>query len=157
MSDSLVVLPGTGELVDIATVDGARRGLQMVTELREQLAEFSAACRRTIIDESDRRGQLSWEADGHMVRVGGAGVVEEYDIAILHELIDAGLPETRWAELVTYEPKVDGRVINQLRQESRVRGGDRPGRRRAEGEVSGGEVLVMMFVGVFVVSLGVAG
>ena len=115
-SDSLVVLPGTGELVDIGTVDGARRGLQMVTELREQLSEFSAACRRTIIDESDRRGQLSWEADGVMVRVGGAGVVEEYDIAILHELIDAGLPETRWAELVTYEPKVDGRVINQLRR-----------------------------------------
>jgi hypothetical protein len=43
-------------------------------------------------------------------------VVEEYDIAILRELVDAGLPEERWAELVTYEPKVDGRVINQLRR-----------------------------------------
>jgi hypothetical protein len=116
MSDDLVVLPGTGEMVDIGTVDGARRGLEMVTELREQLSEFSAACRRTIITESDRRGQLSWESDGVMVRVGGAGLVEEYDIAILHELILAGLPEERWAELVTYEPKVDGRIIQQLKR-----------------------------------------
>jgi hypothetical protein len=116
MSDDLVILPGTGELVDIATVDGARRGMRMVSEMRQQLSEFNDACRRTLLEESDRRGQLSWEADGHMVRVGGAGVVEEYDIAILHELIDAGLPESRWAELVTYEPKVDGRIIQQLKR-----------------------------------------
>jgi hypothetical protein len=50
------------------------------------------------------------------VRVGGATVEEEYDIAILHELIDAGLPEERWAELVTYEPRVDGRIIQQLKR-----------------------------------------
>ena len=115
-SDSLVVLPGTGELVDIATVDGARRGMRMVSEMRQQLTEFNDACRRTLLEESDRRGQLSWEADGVMVRVGGAGVVEEYDIAILHELVLAGLPEERWAELVTYEPKVDGRIIQQLKR-----------------------------------------
>jgi hypothetical protein len=116
MSDSLVVLPGTGELVDIATVDGARRGMRMVSEMRQQLTEFNDACRRTLLEESDRRGQLSWEADGVQVRVGGAGVVEEYDIAILRELVDAGLPESRWAELVTYEPKVDGRIIQQLKR-----------------------------------------
>jgi hypothetical protein len=117
MSDSLVVLPGTGELVDIATVDGARRGLVMVQEMRHQLTEFAYQCRETILEESDRRGQLSWTTpDGVKVRVGGATVEEEYDIAILHELIDAGLPEERWAELVTYEPRVDGRIIQQLKR-----------------------------------------
>jgi hypothetical protein len=116
-SENLVVVPISGEQLDIASVAGARRGLVLVTDLRRQLTELSNLCRETLISEADRRGQLSWvDEDGTKIRIGGAGLEEEYDAAVLAELRDAGLPDERWNQLVSWKPKVDGRVINQLRR-----------------------------------------
>ena len=119
-SESLVVVPVTGEQLDISSVAGARRGMEVVAEFRLQLNELYAACRATLIEEADQRGQLSWtDEDGTKIRVAGAGVEEKYDVRRLGELREAGLPDERWNALVSWEPKVDGRVVNQLRRTPR--------------------------------------
>ena len=118
MSDeSLQVIPWTGEQLDISTVKGAKRGIEAVQEMRSQLSEFNNACRETLFAEAARRGELSWtDEDGEFVRVGGEGVVEEYDMKVLAELRSAGLPDDRWSALVSWKPDVNGRVIGQLRR-----------------------------------------
>ena len=117
MTESMQVIPWTGEQLDISTVEGAKRGMQAVSEMRGQLTEFNNACRQTLIDEAERRGQLSWEEeDGTKVRVSGAGVVSSYDMRALGMLRDAGLPDERWNALVSWKPIVDERVVIQLRR-----------------------------------------
>lgn len=108
------VLPWSGQLVDLSTPEGALEGYQAASDFRKQLNDFAAMCREAIIAESDRLGQLTFEIGDQKVRVDSDGEEYEYDVAVLATLKDAGLPEFRFNELVSWEPKVNQRVANQL-------------------------------------------
>jgi len=114
-----IVLPGTGELVDIVTPDGAGYTLAYLDrwytgdgELRDFLVD-------RLHEEAERRGTKTLHLERVTVVVwGGPDAKVETDGYELRErLRAAGLPEERIEAavpmVITYKP--DGRVLRQLR------------------------------------------
>lgn len=108
------VLPWSGEMVDLSTPEGALKGYQEASKFRAQLNDFQAICREALIAEADKLGLLTLEIDGQKLRVDSDGVEYEYDVAKLAALKEAGLPDFRFNEMVSWEPKVNQRVVNQV-------------------------------------------
>lgn len=116
LAPTTTMVPWTGVVLDLSKPSDAAVGLRESIDFYFKLREFQEACRDTLRAEADRRGERTFEMDGLHIEVANPSDEQTYDIAKLALLLDAGLPKERWAQLVTYEPKVDGRVINQLRR-----------------------------------------
>lgn len=110
------VIPWTGQILDLAQPKDAAFGFRESIDFYWKLKAFQEACRETLRAEADRRGERAFDMDGLHVEVANPSDEITYDIDKLHLLVEAGLPVERWSKLVTYEPKVDGRVIQQLRR-----------------------------------------
>ncbi len=111
------VVPWTGEVVDTSKPGVAAPALRMAQNFYYDLRAFQDRCRETLRGESDRLGQRTFETGGYKVEVDSQETSVEitYDVQKLWDsLLEAGLPVERLAELVHYEPKVDGRIIRQL-------------------------------------------
>ena len=83
------------------------------------LRAFQDRCREVLRGESDRLGQRTFEVGEYKVEVETqeASMDTVYDVQQLWDgLEQAGLPLERLAELITYEPKVDGRIIRQIKK-----------------------------------------
>ncbi len=115
VEQTLIKLPLGGEELDIGTAPGAVRALQALAEFRREIGNVERQSRETLRAEADARGQRTFEVDGRTVTVENPSYDRDYDVARLHDgLTDAGLSVERLAELITYEPRVDGRIIRQL-------------------------------------------
>ncbi len=111
------VVPWTGEVVDTSKPGVAAPALRMAQNFYYEFSAFQDRCRETLRSESDRLGQRTFETGGYKVEVDSQQTSVEitYDVQKLWDsLLEAGLPVERLAELVHYEPKVDGRIIRQL-------------------------------------------
>ena len=114
---AIEVIPYSGEAVDISQPQEASRALVESIRFWYELRAFQNRCKETLVAESDRLGQRTWETGGYKVEVASVEASTEitYDVQKLWDsLLEAGLPVERLAELVHYEPKVDGRIIRQL-------------------------------------------
>ncbi len=123
MTDAqLIRLPITGEELDVSTAPGAVRALEALAEFRRDVGNVERQARDTLrfgtlmlVAEADARGQRTFTVDGRTITVDNPSFERTYDIARLEDgLSAAGLDIVRLGELITYEPRVDGRVIRQL-------------------------------------------
>lgn len=113
----LAVVPGTGEVFDLTTIEGAAAGLAAAASLYYQLRSFQEQARNRLREESDRRGQRTIHEGRWKVEVESIESSEKpvYDIDKLWDgLQAAGVPLERLKEAIHYEPKVDGTVVRQL-------------------------------------------
>jgi hypothetical protein len=104
----------TGELVE-ATPGNAAELLFAARELRAKMMGLVKDCEAVLIDESRRQGTKTLHLPAGTAEITGGSALE-WDLGTLIDLLELGLPEERYAELVvaTTTYKVDARVAKQL-------------------------------------------
>lgn len=110
-----LVDPQTGELVNAADLQQAGVYLDVLRRRKRELDDMIQVVESVALAEMAARGQGT-------VRVGRVqlsrkgGRKYEYDFEELHKLLDEGLPEDRYAELVkpTVTYKVDRNALKQI-------------------------------------------
>lgn len=113
-----LLIPWTGEVI-AETPTGAVLGLTQAATLYQRLRGFQEACRQVLRDESDHRGQRTFEVDGAKVEVESiaAAMDVSYDAHQLDaDLEAAGCPRERINEAILWEPRVNRTVLRQLAQ-----------------------------------------
>jgi hypothetical protein len=111
----LVKIPGTDIELDLSKPEDAAVALVLTRTWYTELSSVQRAARDTLRAEADRRGQRTFEMGGHKIVVDNPTWDRTYDVAKLHEaLTEAGLNPARLSELITWEPKVDGKIIREL-------------------------------------------
>jgi hypothetical protein len=112
----LVVIPGTGEVIEIADPAVVAYGLERIRELERELGDVKAEFVRAIRAESERQGKRTLYLGERVATVTGGYPVYDH-LRLEDALRDAGLPEQRIreavVETVTYKP--NGNVLRQLR------------------------------------------
>jgi hypothetical protein len=115
-----VVHVTTGELIptEPARLAGYRADLN---ELRRRLFQAIKEVDALLLEEAERQGTKTLRY-GNLEAVVTGGPELAWDIPILDELLAAGLPEARFAELVTIEQtyKVNAQVAKQLAAANQV-------------------------------------
>ncbi len=107
--------PSTGELVPASDVPGVAAALANLREYAGRVREAIRAAEDVMIAESERQGTKTMRFGRTAVEVYGGSELQ-WDVEVLGELEEAGLPEERMNELVktTFEHKVDSRIAKQL-------------------------------------------
>lgn len=110
-----LVYPITGEVVASDDPAGCVRLLGEIRTLEQQLKNLKAELTRALEEEFSRQGRKTIEVNGTKAELrGGSGVV--WDVEVLNELRDLGLPEERMDELITAEItyRVNANVAKQI-------------------------------------------
>ena len=94
-----LVLPTTGEVIDLADVPAVVGGLAELRQAGRDIHEVRRVLEGVLVDESRRLGTKTLHADGRKAVVTG-GPETVYDVTILAELLENGLPQERYAEVV---------------------------------------------------------
>jgi hypothetical protein len=111
-----IVIPWTGEIVDLAKPAQVARALGTVRALKRDLDQARAALEDVLRAESERQGTRTLHLDGLTAVVSGGEKVEYDEQQLVDELRAAGLPEERLADLVveTVTYRVDQRVARSV-------------------------------------------
>ncbi len=110
-----LVIPFSGEVVSRDDPAACARVWMEIKVLEDQLKDLRKLLGEAIIDESSRVGTKTLHFEGLK-----ATVVEpteiQWDLEILAELLEAGLPSDRYEQLVKTDVsyKVDGSIVRQL-------------------------------------------
>ena len=105
-----LVLPHTGELIDLADTQSVAVALDSIRAHEQQLREIKGYLTDALVQEASRQGTKTLHLDWLDVEIGGGEEVS-WDIEQLHKLQDAGLPADRFDALVRM--KVEYRVSAQ--------------------------------------------
>jgi hypothetical protein len=104
----------TGELVP-ATAENAAHLLYAAREMRAKMLSLVKDCEAVLIAQSRVEGSKTLHINDVTAEITG-GTALEWDLGVLTDLLEAGLPQDRYDQLVvasvTY--KVDARVAKQL-------------------------------------------
>lgn len=115
------VVPVTGEVLNLNVPADVARALAFVRSARAQLNDARKVLEDVLLEESKRMGTKTLRFGDTTATVAG-GPETNYHIDVLLELTEAGLPEERWAELVTtkVDYKVNASVAKQLAASNEV-------------------------------------
>lgn len=110
-----VVIPGTGEVVSLDDPDQAAVAYDRLAQLSRQIRDAQSVTRAALIFHGRQHGGLTYRLDAAEVKITQSDTIV-WDLAILRELRDEGLPDDRWHELVTetVEAKVSATVAKQI-------------------------------------------
>jgi hypothetical protein len=115
--EPLLVMPLTGEVLDLRKPSNVARGLEQVRETKRQLDELRLLFEALLRIEAARLGSKTLHVGDGLTATVTGGEKTEWDIPVLNnELRAAGLPQERLEELITItvDYKVDARVAKQL-------------------------------------------
>lgn len=116
MTGQELIIPTTGELVDLDDPAFCARALYELKELKARIRELEGYLKDSVLQESTRVGGKTLHFEGGFTAKISTPNEIRWDYTVLLELIDAGLPEERFNELVLIEQtyKVDGSIVRQL-------------------------------------------
>lgn len=112
---STLVVPFTGEIVSRQDPEHCARVLYEIRDLEQRVRDLKDALKQALLEESQRAGTKTLHYPG-LDAVISTPVVTHWDTEILLELLEAGLPEERYNDLVTTEVsyKVNGLVAKSV-------------------------------------------
>jgi hypothetical protein len=116
-AESTIVVPLTGELIDLYDLNRVAGGIEQVRDLKRQLDELRGLLERVLRLRSRELGTKTLHLDGVDVTISGGSRLE-YDLELLAQRLRAGgLPESRLERLIvaTVTYKIDHRVARELR------------------------------------------
>jgi hypothetical protein len=110
-----LVVPITGEVLSPDDPESCLRVLAEVREFETKFRQLKAALTEALSTEFARRGTKTIEMNGIKAVLGPDSEIV-WDVSVLQELADIGLPEDRMNELVTAEItyKVNANVAKQI-------------------------------------------
>lgn len=110
-----LVVPGTGEVVDLSDADAAAVAWTRLTDLARQVREAQFVVRSALLEHAATFGANTFRVEHAEVKVSRSDELS-WDLGILRELRDEGLPDERWDELVqsTVDIKVNAVVARQI-------------------------------------------
>lgn len=113
----------TGELVPAADIPRVADILRHLREYKDSILAAIKLCEAAIVEESRRTGTKTLHLDGAEVTITG-GPRLSWDVSVLEELRDVGLPDERFADLVVIEQtyKVNAAVAKQIEAANPVYG-----------------------------------
>lgn len=116
-----LVVPESGEIVFLEDPLACARVLYEIADLEQRIKDLKGALRETLFKESEIQGTKTLHLGG-LDAVISTPSVTAWDYKILRELLKAGLPKERFAELVQKEVsyKVNGSVARQIKGASEV-------------------------------------
>jgi alkylhydroperoxidase/carboxymuconolactone decarboxylase family protein YurZ len=116
-----LVVPESGEIVFLDDPLACARVLYEIADLEQRIKDLKGALRETIFKESEIQGTKTLHL-GALDAVISTPSVTAWDYKVLRELLKAGLPKERFAELVQKEItyKVNGSVARQIKGASEV-------------------------------------
>jgi hypothetical protein len=111
-----LVVPLLGLVVSPESTNEVAEALGSIREAKRLLDEARGELERLLADEAQRQGTKTLHTDKLTVSVSG-GPETVYDMEVLEQLQEAGLPEERYNELIKTEViyRVDRNVVRQLR------------------------------------------
>jgi len=111
-----LVIPTTGEIVSRDDPASCARAFVEIKALEEKLKMLRGALAEALMEESVRVGKKTLHFEHGLTAKIATPVETQWDLEILNELLEAGLPVERFEQLVTAEVtyKVDGSVIREL-------------------------------------------
>lgn len=124
-ADSVLVLPHTGELINLNDAPAVARHLRELRDIRQKVNEATGILNEALAAYAQRIGTktLHLEGVGKVTVTGGPGSEVVWDIEVLQGLVDAGLPQDRFNELVTTEVsyRVNSAVAKQIESSGNVK------------------------------------
>lgn len=107
--------PLSGELIPTSDLPKVAQALANLREYKGRVQDAIRAAEVILLEESEIQGAKTLRYGRVVVEVSGGSELL-WDVEVLDELLDLGLPEERFAELVktTVERKVDARVAKQI-------------------------------------------
>ena len=110
-----LVLRHTGELVDLEDGRSVAWALKQIRELEDQLRDAKSILSTALEIEKTRRGKGTMDF-GDIKAVVATKNETIWDIEVLEQLLELGLPDERFNELVTteYSYKVNASVAKQI-------------------------------------------
>jgi hypothetical protein len=110
-----VVVPLLGLVVSPTAPQEVAEALGAVREAKRLLDEARGELERILAEEAQRQGTKTLHLDRATVSISG-GPETVYDVEVLEQLLEVGLPDERYSELVKtrIEYRVDRNVIRQL-------------------------------------------
>ena len=117
----LLVVPGTGTVIDLDDPAEVAQALRDVRDLKRQVDEARAVLEAALVAESARQGTKTLRY-GSLTASVGPDTELGWDMTVLIGLLDVGLPQARYDELVTetVEYKVNAAVAKQIEAASPV-------------------------------------
>jgi hypothetical protein len=97
-----IALPTTGELVDLGNPEACAAALDAIREMEFKVKDFKRVLTEVLVDESIRMGSKTLRFGPHKVVI-KERVVTIWDMEVLEQLLDAGLPQERFNDLVKAE------------------------------------------------------
>jgi hypothetical protein len=110
-----LVVPGTGEVVNLEDPNAAAVAYVRLDTLEREIKSARATVREALVRHSSTYGGNTMRIDAAEVKVTRSDEIT-WDLGVLSELQDAGLPRSRWMKLVTVtvERKVNAVVARQI-------------------------------------------
>jgi hypothetical protein len=110
-----VLVPYSGEIVNLADPPGCLKLLSEIRDLESQLRDVKGALTAALAEEFSRQGMKTIEMNG-VKAVLGPDTEIVWDVEVLQTLAELGLPEERLNALVTPEVtyKVNAAVAKQI-------------------------------------------
>lgn len=99
---SELVVPYSGELVPLDSPSECARVLNEIRELKKKLREAEQELTFVLTQEFQRQGLKTMELDGVKMELKGGSEIA-WDLEVLEELRELGLPEDRFNDLVKAE------------------------------------------------------
>jgi len=115
MTEYSLIVPGTGEVINLEDPTACLRILIDIRELESRFREAKGALTEALAAEFSRQGTKTLEFSGVKATLGPDNEIV-WDVEVLGQLRDLGLPEERMDALITAEItyKVNGSVAKQI-------------------------------------------
>lgn len=110
-----IAVPGVGSLIDLDEPAQVAMALRDVKQFASALSAARAVLEEAMVDEAMRQGTKTLRFGERTVKIGSDSELE-WNLKALEGLIEAGLPQDRYDELVTVTLtyKVSSAVANQI-------------------------------------------
>lgn len=97
-----IVAPTTGVLVDLSSPAEVAHALHEIRDIEDKVKDFKRVLTHVLVEEAARQGAKTIELGGLKVVI-KEGEQILWDVDVLEDLLEAGLPQERFDELVKVE------------------------------------------------------